>query len=102
LPLRERAGQTLKQSPKTSTTSLSTIEKPKRRFPTSNSWWLAETGAVIIAFASLASLIGVLKAYPHTIAVSDIGHSITLNGLIAVLSTIVRIALLAILSPGLS
>jgi hypothetical protein len=100
--LRERAEQALKQSPKTSTTSLSSIEKPKRRFPTSNSWWLAEISAVIIAFASLASVIGDLKAYPHTIAVSDIGHGITLNGLIATLSTIVRIALLVIISSGLS
>jgi hypothetical protein len=43
-----------------------------------------------------------LKAYLHTIAISDIGHGITLNGVIAALSTIVRIALLVIVGSGFS
>jgi hypothetical protein len=39
---------------------------------------------VLIAFASPASFIGILKAYSLTVAVSEIGHGITLNGLVAI------------------
>ena len=58
-------------------------------------WWLPELFAWSLAFASLASIVAVLRAYRgQDIQDVQLPRHLTLNGLIAILATISRSALM--------
>ena len=66
-------------------------------------WWLPELFASLLSVASLVSLIAVLRHY-HGRGVQDLRlpSSLTLNGLVAILSTITRASLLVPIGSAIS
>jgi hypothetical protein len=63
--------------------------------------WLFEVLGAILAVCSMLALLGTLLAYQNRVA-QNLSNGITLNGLVAVLSTICRTALLIPVASGIS
>jgi Protein of unknown function (DUF3176) len=67
----------------------------------SNNWWLSEIFATIISVLAMLTLIGILHNYNGRV-VQHLRLGITLNGLVAALSTICRTALMIPVTAGIS
>jgi hypothetical protein len=67
----------------------------------SNNWWLFEVFAATISVLAMLTLIGVLHVYNGRV-VQRLHLGITLNGLVAALSTICRTALMIPVTAGIS
>ena len=78
-------------------------ESSKTDLSTSLLWWWPELLAALCAVAAFAGIVGVAKHFRgHSIQETGLPSGLTLNGLIALLSTVARAALLIRLSskPG--
>jgi hypothetical protein len=82
------------KSPESSTTT-------KKYFASHPSRWTFELIAAAVSIAAMVSLIGVLYSYDNRV-VQTLSLGITLNGLVAILSTICRTALMIPVAAGLS
>ena len=83
----------LKSLPKTAVADYDRV--PQRSTLSDLRWWLPELFASSLAFASLVSIIVVLRAYRgRDIQDVQLPRYLTLNGLIAILATISRAALM--------
>ena len=66
-------------------------------------WWLPELFASLLSVASLASLIAILSHYQgQGIHDLHLPSSLTLNGLVAILSTLIRVSLMVPVGSALS
>lgn len=66
-----------------------------------HNWWLFEILAALISIAAMLSLLAVLYSYNNTV-VETLSPGITLNGVVAILSTICRTALMIPVASCLS
>jgi hypothetical protein len=72
-----------------------------KNFTPRHNWWLFEILAAIVSIAAMGSLLGLLSSYNNTV-VQHMSYGITLNGLVAVLSTISRTSLMIPVASCLS
>ncbi len=111
-PLTNRAASSVNTKPETTATSDTQHHKPvppsrrKRHShlhnPFTHSWWAFEFVATILSFATFTALIVVLKVYDNQPQRQWTYSYLTLNGLVAILATITRAALLIPVAAALS
>jgi hypothetical protein len=73
----------------------------KRRLTLQQSWWPFEIIAAVVSALAMTALIGVLYRYDGRV-VQDLPFSLTLNGVVAILATVSRTALMIPVASGIS